>query len=139
MSQPRILQREVPLISAEARFRVTAQPQGQRAQIVFEIAPAAFTGNTPGVEYRFYIHWRDASNFAGALMEVRRRMVDMGEGLVPGKNYGRHRFLLPGHADICLFLTADECVTLAHNIEEAVEFGTRRQPLDIVKSLPRLK
>lgn len=137
MSQERIKALTRDLVAAEAKFTVVAEPKGEQAVLVFSFTPAVHTGNTPGLEYQFYVPWKWALQFAGGLLRAAQRRR-AGEGLVPGKDYGRDMLNLPGNARLFVFLTADDCETLAHVIEEAVTYATEKPGLDVVRSLPKL-
>jgi hypothetical protein len=125
------------LLAAEAKFTVVAEPKGKQAVLIFSFSPAIHTGTTPGLEYQFFVPWKWASQFAGGLLRMAQRMRG-GEGVVPGREYGRHLLNLPGNARLLVFLTADDCETLAAVIEEAVTYATEKPGIDIIKSLPKL-
>lgn len=124
---PRIRQWEVPLITAETRLRITTTPRGRRAVVTFEFAPAAFTGNTPGIEIQLTMRAKDTVLFGKTLAYIKAEM-EQGRGVVPGQNYGRHKLNLSGAGEsggiVFLFLAPNDCETIISAIADAVAYAT---------------
>jgi hypothetical protein len=138
---PSILEFEVPLLAAEAKLTLITRPQGNnpQAQIVLELAPAAFTGNTPGIQYDVRLTRMEALHFWKVLVKGQKgeegwvrsweEMLRSGDACVPGRNYGRMGLWLNPECKVLIFLTADDCATIAQRILEALEYAKKRDKI----------
>lgn len=138
---PRIRQWEIPLVAAESRLRITTNPRGRKAVLTFEFAPAAFTGDTPGIEFQATVGWKEAVTFGKALASEIAPRYDDGVDTVQGQNYGRLRVAFNENAArnqggncVFVFLTGEDCRTIAHTIAEAAAYATMNVALDIAGS-----
>lgn len=120
---------DVVLITAEAKIVITTFPRGPRkAVLIFEFYPAAFSGDTAGISFEAAMMAGSAEAFAQGLVHGPhsiQRMIEEGRGVVPGKEYARVNLDMTGSGRLFVFLTANDCHTLAKAIMEAVEYARK--------------
>lgn len=122
---PRIRQWPIPLVAAESRLTITVERRERSKQtIILEWAPAAYSGNTPGIQFDIEMPAAEAAHL-GAAMEHMARTMSEGRGVVEGKEYGRHQLNLAGgrRARILVFLTEEDCRTIGMVLDEALNWA----------------
>lgn len=123
--------RNIPLISAEGEMRVTTmENMGRRTDIVVEFGNRVLVGNVSGFLFRCRLPWRRALQWADTLVvgpdSVKAHLLD-GRAAVLGQKYGPINMELNPMAQMILYLTPEDCETIAHVVTEAVIAGTGRQ------------
>lgn len=122
--------RSIPLISAEGEMRITTMTNmGRYCDIVVEFGNRILSGNVSGFLFRVRLPWKRALQWADALVvggdSVKAQLMD-GRAAVLGQRYGPILMELNPMAQFYLYLTPEDCETLAHVVTEAVIVGTGR-------------
>lgn len=122
--------RSIPLLSAEGEMRITTfEGLGRQTDIVVEFSNRILVGNVSGFMFRCRIPWRRALQWADTLVigehSVAARLRD-GRGAVLGQKYGPINMELNPMAQLILYLTPEDCETIAHIVTQAVIAGTGR-------------
>lgn len=123
--------RSIPLISAEGEMRITTlERMGRQCDIIVEFSNRILVGNVSGFMFRCRLPWRRALQWADTLVvgenSVKAHLMD-GRAAVLGHKYGPILMELNPMAQLLLYLTPEDCETIAHIVTEAVIAGTGRQ------------
>lgn len=135
----RIQQFEVPLLVAEARMTFVTNPQGKTPQavVILEWCPAAYTGNTPGIQFDVLLTRMECLAFYRTLVKGARRsdgewqkslkqLITDGELRVAGKEYGRVKLMFGQAAGLLVFLTPEDCDTIAQQLLRALDYAAKQ-------------
>lgn len=128
--EDRVFSHVIPLISAEGEMRIsTLRNVGRRCDVIVEFSNRILVGNVSGFLFRCRLPWRRAiewgDTLAGRDDSVKKRFSE-GRGTVLGQRYGPLMMELNPMAQLMLYLTPEDCETIAHVVTEAVIAGTGR-------------
>jgi hypothetical protein len=139
MSDKFELSRVVNLRSAEATVYLHTERQGDEGRVMWEIFPAAYSGNSPGVLYRIMQGWEEAIKTAVALRQVAAYIHD-GLSVVPGTNAAPVMLYLQAAgefgAGLRLVLTEEDALTLMNELTTVAEHATKAAPIVVATKLP---
>ena len=125
--------RSIPLLSAEGEMRITTfENVGRYTDIIIEFSNRILVGNASGFMFRCRLPWRKALEWADTLVvgqhSVAQQLRD-GKITVLGQRYAPINMELNPMAQLVLYLTPEDCETIAHVVTEAVIAGTNRPEL----------
>lgn len=111
----------------------TPQKGDPNTRIILEWCPAAYTGNTPGIQYDVFLTRQEALNFYKYLVKGQqtadgwvpslREQIAQGITRVPGQNYARVGMWLNPGAKLLIFLTEEEVENISLRVLEALDWA----------------